>query len=456
MGIKLDWEIEAEQAQVRSEGEDPEAIRRRRQARFRLLLMILFIIALGVGAYAGVQWRLRQVDQQIEQMLVDTVDAEVAAIRIGDKAAFLGVQRSATEDWLIAQEASFDHYQTLKLDSDVTLTGRVVETTVDKLRGRVVVEEILGGIPFGRVWFYWRYDDGWRHVPPDYTFWGDVKTIDAERVSVRYQSVDASVASAISSELAEWLTTGCAALACQNLPKVMIEIVPDETLQIGWSPASPWLLQIPSPYLKGARLDNPFDLDMQLQVANLIAERLVAQSANNVQAIYPADAYYLHEAAIAWLIGRFAHVNTDSFLVRSLAETYGDQAVGRLLQVMQPNADASVLNQVAGTFSLDEVRADWRDFLTWRLKIEDDLIAQRDETNFVLLYDTRDDAIRNIAYSRFNAGLPPEEKVVLSAQPENVGGMPQLRAQVQIGSGDAVRQEEVIFRLVDGVWRRAS
>ena len=50
-------------------------------------------------------------------------------------------------------------------------------------RGRgCEVEEIIGGVPYGRVWFYWRYDDGWRHVPPDYTFWGDARTVEADGV----------------------------------------------------------------------------------------------------------------------------------------------------------------------------------------------------------------------------------------------------------------------------------
>ena len=48
MGIHLDWEIEAEQEQVRQAGEDPQSARKRRRARLRVLLIILLV--LGVFA----------------------------------------------------------------------------------------------------------------------------------------------------------------------------------------------------------------------------------------------------------------------------------------------------------------------------------------------------------------------------------------------------------------------
>src|SRR5262245_35957409 len=137
MGIRLDWEIEAEQEQVRQAGEDPNTARIRRRARLRVLLVILLVLALFGGVVAGIFWRLRTVDQQVEQSLRNTVDAEVAALRIGDANAFLAVQRSATDDWQLTQQATFDAYQALKVERDLRLTGRVLDAAVDGTRGRI-------------------------------------------------------------------------------------------------------------------------------------------------------------------------------------------------------------------------------------------------------------------------------------------------------------------------------
>jgi hypothetical protein len=453
MGIHLDWEIEAEQEQVRQAGEDPQSARKRRRARLRVLLIILLVLGIFAGAIAGVLWRLRTVDEQVEQALRNTVDAEVAALRIGDQTAFLNIQRSASEDWQTTQQALFDAYQSLKLQRDVRLTGRVVDATVNGLRGRVQIEEIIDGVPYTRIWFYWRYDDGWRHVPPDYTFWGDIKTLNRQGVSVRYNSVDDALAQDVGAKIEAWLKTGCEALTCGTLPEIAVEIVPDEGMLLAWSDSNPWQLEFPSPYTRQARLDMPFDLNLQLQVAGLLGERLVAIASNNMEPAYPADAYYLRSAVGSWLVGRFAQVDTNSFLVASLAQNYGVQAVGRLVQEMSPNANASILNRVTGAASLEQANLDWRDFLTWRLALENELIIRRDETNFLALYDTRDEAVRSAAYGRYNAGASGEQRIVVSAMPENApGGSFILRAIVQAGE----RQEAALFRVVDGVWRRAN
>jgi len=193
-----------------------------------------------------------------------------------------------------------------------------------------------------------------------------------------------------------------------------------------------------------------------LQVAGLLGERLVSMSSNDMQPAYPADAYYLRAAIGSWLVGRFAQIDTNSFLIASLAENYGAQSVGRLLQAMTPDANASILNGVTGTAALEQANLDWRDFFTWRLALENELIARRDEANFLALYDTRDESVRNAAYSRYSAGTSGEQRIVVSTMPENAadGGLI-LRAIVQVG-GDSGRQEAVLFRLVDGVWRRTN
>ena len=275
MGIRLDWEIEAEQARIQRAGEDPEIARRRRTARVRLLLFILIVVALLAGVAGVISWRLQEVDAQITQLLRNTVDAEVAALRIGDESAFLTTQRSASDEWTQEQTQVFEDYQQRKLTQNIQLTGLISDMTIDDMRARVNVQEIIDGVPYTRVWFYWRYDDGWRHVPPDYTFWGDVETYQGQGVNVRYQTVDEAVATEIGTRTEAWLQETCGAVSCEGLPEISVEVLPVDGLQVSWSANNPWLLQVPSPYMSRARSDMPFDVALQASVGNLLAERLV-------------------------------------------------------------------------------------------------------------------------------------------------------------------------------------
>jgi hypothetical protein len=214
---------------------------------------------------------------------------------------------------------------------------------------------------------------------------------------------------------------------------------------------------VPSPYVTRARSDVPFDLDLQYSVANVLSERLVTATTPDAQPVYPTDASYLRRAVVAWLVGRFIQFDSNAYLIDSLARNYGEAAVGRLLQAIQATPDVRALAQAAGVPSVDQANLDWRDFLAWRLKTEDELITNRDEANFLNLYDTRDENVRNLAYQRFGGTPIAGEKMVLSVvQQVGADGAPALRALVQVGSGEGTTQVEVLFRLVDGVWRRAN
>jgi hypothetical protein len=452
MSVKLEWEIESEQRFVREEsGEDPESRRRRRRRRLWVLLIPLVLLAIVVVFAVFVLWRLRQADARIERNLQDTVDAEIATLRLGDQRAFLDFQRSATDDWMQAQRNSFDTYQTQKIAGSVQLTGRILDVTVDGTRARVQVEEIVDSAPYVRTWFYWRYDDGWHHVPPDYTFWGESALLEADRFSILYQAVDAPLARAMQTQVASWLATGCASLDCAGLAPIRIEVQPAPGLKTAWNSEDAWRLQVRSPYTNLARADAPFDFALQFEVANLLAERLVAVAAGEMQPVYPADAFYLYSSLSSWLVGRFVSINTNAFLLESLATNYGAQAPGQLLQSLTPEASVDVLTAITGP--LAQANLDWRDFLTWRLALEDELMNRQDEANFLGLYHTGDEQVRALAYERYNAGPSGARWVVTSVQSDTLpdGGV-QVRALAEMGE----QRLEALFQLVNGRWRRVN
>lgn len=458
MGIQLDWEVETERERVRSSSEDPDARSRRARAWRRLLLFTFLLVASGAAVVGAVMLRLQQVDAQLRQNLIATVENEVAALRVGDRAAFSAIQRSESDVWLQQQQATYDAYQMLKMQPDVTLTGRVLDVTIDGTRARVIVEEIAGGVQVVRTWFYWRYEDGWRHVPADYTFWGDARTLTAEPVTLNYWSMDEPYAAALGAQLPEWLRAGCGILGCAVLPPLAVQIVPDEALAPGWAADNPWLLRLPSPYTGLARLDAPFTAEAQNAVAALLAEKLVAQETANLQPVFPTDAAYLRQAIISWLVKRFTGQETNAFSIDSLAVRYGERVVGRLAAALQPDSNVGVLAEAAGVAGVDQLDIDWRDYLTWRLTLEQTLIAERDDVNILSLYDTDNPVARDLAIDRFAAGAAGERWVVTAVIRDlDAAAVPILNASASVTAADGTQREAtVVFRLVDGIWKRAS
>ncbi len=470
--VKLDWDIESEKGRSQLHKENPKGRRSRSRTVFRLLLVVgVFLAIVGLVAFL-IQQRWTQVNDRLEELLVQTVQSEVAALRIGNLENFLEIQRSASDDWYLAQQNTFQQYQQLNATSDVVLTGHVMDTTIDGQRGRVQVEEIIDGVPYVRTWFYWRYDEivdettgeilqdgGWHHVPPDYTFWGEPATLETERLTIRYRELDAAVASAMQSQMQRWLDDICSLFNCETLPMLTIDIIPDAQLTVNWATneQNAWQMVIPSPYAGRARADQPFDQDLKIDVAVLLAQRVVDWRLAERLPQYPSDAFYLRNATATWLAGRFLQIRTDAYLMESLTQNYGETIIPQLLSIMQPADSIAVLSTVTGVFPLSSLNVDWRDFVAWRLATEDELIQARDESNWQAFYDMNDPGLRDIAYGRFNTGLTTNTQEILDVvSTTNESSVAQLQVTVQVLSNGEVQQRVVTFSLLDNAWRRAN
>lgn len=468
MGVKLDWDIEAEQGKQKEHKEDFQQRGARYFAAGRFLLIILIFAGILGGIAYLISQRWEQVNQRVEQVLVDTVQAEIAALRVGNFDDFINMQRSATDDWLISQRAVYEEYQSLKASADVTLSGRIVSVEVDGQRGRVQIEEIIDSVPYVQTWFYWRYTPivdetgkeidagGWRHVPPDYTFWGIASTIERDAFVVRYQAVDEMTAQAVATEIQRWLDETCSFLTCSDVPLITVDIIPNALPEARWADGDAWQLLIPSPYLGRARADRPFSGKLQLDVATLMASRLIDSNLSAAPA-YPADAFFLHEATVAWLVGRFIQVSSESYLITSLVNNYGLQTIPSLLQNLQPQSNISILATVAGAASVGDLNLDWRDYLAWRVELEDEFIQRGDELAWASLYDFRDENLRTIAYSRYNNNFIADTRLVLDmSRATAADGSPQLVLRTQVTRGFESGEEIVVFNLVNGLWLRAN
>lgn len=379
MGFKVNWEIEAERERLPDMGEDPELAYAGRRALLRFIGLLLVLLVVVGGIVAAILLRLRYVDFEVEQALRDTVSSEVTALRVGDSDLFLRLQRSASEDWLTVQRASFDNYQALKQQSDISLAGTIRDIAIDGQRGRVIVEEIIGGAPYARVWFYWRYEDGWFHVPPDFTFWGDPGTIRAGSVEVSYQGLDSRFAQAASEQINAWLSRGCELLGC-TAPEMRVVITPADNVATQWLAQDPPYLEMQSPYLRGARTDALFDPVQQLEAANLVARLLVERS------LQPApdasgDAAYAHRAAASALVGQFLNVPSGATLIDSVLASRGASDLMLFLgRVTTGEPIVSALTSPEYPAPASDAALDWRDYLVWRLS-QEGITAQLVTTN---------------------------------------------------------------------------
>ncbi|PJF23360.1 MAG: hypothetical protein CUN56_01320 [Phototrophicales bacterium] len=465
MGIRLDWEVETEKTSTRTLGEDPATKRQRRRARLNLLLAILGFAGVIVGAFWGIKTVIDEANNRLETSLRDTVEAEITALRIGDINAFLRIQRSATDAWEAQQRAEFNTYQEILYRSETTqLTGQILDIEIDDPRARVAVQEIIDGVPYTRIWFYWRYDEdideltgrptegGWRHVPPDYTFWEAPGVYDGQYVDVNYLGVDAEFGRSMGSTLDEWIQLGCRALDCTALQPITVSIQPSGVPTNGWDAGDQWLLRVISPYISRARSDMPFSPQLRNEIGQIIAERLVLIASGSQWAEATTDAAFVQQSIIAWLLGRFTQVDTGTYFISSLATLYDDAAVGQLLKAVIADNRIAVLSQITGT-SLDQSLVDWRDYFTFRLGLENRYIQEGNSTGVFALYVNTPE-MQQAALDRLNQralAQTPTVTLVQGTYP-SPDGAPQLVATVRLNDVEY----QVLFRLVGDEWLRAS
>ncbi len=453
--IRFEWNIEAQVVDV-ADSEDPHLRLRRRRTILRLALLVGLLLALiGLGAFA-VRQRLADVRNQYAQLLQDTVKAEVAALRIGDLSSWMQLQSGENDEWISRQRNQFLQYATLKAQATIELTGSIVGVTIDETRARVQVLETISGIPYVRLWFYERSEGGWLHVAPDFAFWGDARQVTGEGVSIRYRAADEQFARQLGDVLVAGRARSCRFLDCSALPSIQVDIAPDAAEEVAWADERNLQLLLRSPYVDIARADLPFDGSLRIQVSSLIARRLAQAHSGLQSAAYPHDAFFLFEAAIAWLGDTLVGSETSGRLVPSLAQNYGDRRVAQLLTEVNPRDDMSILQQVVPV-TLESAELDWRDFIAWRLQTETELVASRAESDWLRLYDTSDESVRIAAYQRFSNNAPMQlQEVIDFIILTSDAGMPQLQANVVFADGNVDAAESVLFNLVNNVWKRAS
>jgi hypothetical protein len=467
MGIQLDWEVEAEQSSQKSIGEDPASKRNRRRGTLKLLLIVAIIGGVIIGLLSFLLDQIDRVNEQMEIALRDTVQAEIASLRIDDWQTYSIIQRSDSPDWRQIQRTQFEQYREILFNENSQLTGQILDIEIDDPRARVHVQEIVNGVPYTRVWFYWFYEEesmdvdgralpaGWYHVPPDYTFWGNSQWYEGEYTTIAYRDVDLEFGQALGQKLDQWVSIACEAFTCDYLPSIRVQVAPQDNKELGWAPGEitdDWVLVITSPYADRARTDMPFSPELQIEVAQLMAERLTTFQAR-AQRMLSVDSQYVQQATIQWLIGKFILIDTQSYLIESLAQNYGQKSVGDWVRQVAPMDNISSIVAITNQ-PIEQSQLDWRDFFMWRLNQESYLAERSLLGEYLMLYD-RQENIQQEARLRFERRNHTSELSVISVgltSPTD-SGETQVLATVVTPENETF---QVLFRAVNNVWLRAN
>jgi hypothetical protein len=458
LGIRLDWQVEAERLHSKA-SESLQERRKRTRRRLRILISMMTVVGAICAVGALIWFRLTSVDNQLRQELIDTAQAETAALRIGDYAAYMNIQRSASGDWLKSQSERFALYQDLKKKSDLKLTGNALDTVVDGSRGRVLIEEEIDGVSYRTAWFYWRYADGWRHVPTDYTFWGATQTLSGKVSSVKYHQLDEPLAQVLSALVERWWSEGCGYLGCSVAqPRLDVEIItapPGTGAQVHWETEKSYTLLVPSPlaYEERARIENELTPTLEETIAAAIAERVFDLTTNFLRPVPTADAAWIRQTTIEWLATVYVQrgdLNRLGF-IQTLKDRYGPSSLSALVRALTPSADislvAAVLKQPPEALNLD-----WRSFFQWRLDVEKTFLARNDRAGFQALWDLSTPAAQQQMQQRMArpAQATPQVQDVAIGK----GSDGKLQAMVQATAEN--KPQTIIFRMVNGTWKRSA
>jgi hypothetical protein len=395
---------------------------------------------------------------------------------VGDFANYMAVQRSASDAFLLEQSQRFEDYQTLKNTHRVALTGDVISATIDNQRARVVLEEIIDGVPYHVVWFYWRYEDGaaslqsgWRHVPDDLTFWGDERTLTGAHARIAYHALDDALAQALLLRLDTWWERGCAALTCAAAPPPLkVEIVAERPKTVAWAAHDPWLLRVSSPLVGRARADLPLAPELEGEIRQMLATRLVRYVGGESPLSWYSDAAWLQSELGAWLAGQVDEGPGEMPpFTRSVIAQHGPGAPLTLLAAIGPQMaldDALIaLTGVAmPLLPVDQLNnLDWTSFLQWRLELEPQLLAQPQTSGaFLALYDLQSVAASSEAALRLEspayAAHPVPQVVSVTVGRDGASQTYAYAETTRSENGVTIPAGTIIWRLSAGTWKRMN
>lgn len=377
MGIDFDWEVEEDAPGTLSETPTPSSPGLPPGLR-RLLLIVGIAAALGIAIYTAYQQRATAVENARLEELDSTVSAETAALRIGDRRAFLILQQR-DDDWVRAQARAFRDYQD---NADrISFSGSILSTEIKGEYGRAMVEQTIDGQERSIEWCYIYTNRRWRHSPTCGPFWGEANQIAADDVEISYYAPDEDLAQNALTTIGEWWTIACSLTACDDPPNLALEVtrlpVGDEAWQANDSEWTAQISAVGQAFLDTQGPEEPLDT-----LAASAAASWADLAIENIDGD-PGEIAWLHNQVEGLLREQFG-LGDDSFL-GWMSTLYGPDVVPDALSAMRsgeavvPALQTAIADRTAAQLPASSIN----DYLTAHLRAEVALHAERD-----LDYDT--------------------------------------------------------------------
>lgn len=314
MGIYLDWDVESDEGNQQI-GEDPRVLaeRKRRARRLKLGVAAGLILLIIGGIVAGV--RITQVAHWRREMLTATVEAEMLALRIGDRREFL--QGQMNEDaWRAVQRRTFDEFQAIA--PRVQMPGEILEMEITRYEARVEVREIIDGEDAVGVWMYEYTDKGWRHVESPAEPWGRQYQISSMGTEFVFFGLDSELAAEVQQLFNEWYVAGTVMTGSDHFPVSQVKIEPSQEAQLGWEDRQRSILIIPSERPDGTPITT-LDSVTRQQIALMVAEAWTQALLGSE----PRVGGWVRDETLAALRHEFDPLSPPSAILGPLSEAFG-------------------------------------------------------------------------------------------------------------------------------------
>jgi len=367
MGIKLDWNIDADDEQRRVE-EDPLVVAARKQSARQLRNLVIFVAIVSLLAGAVALSRLRRAEGQRRAELEAAVAAEALSLRIGDETAFLECQEHEPR-WRAFQRGTFEEYQTL--GSRLVVSGEILDLTIDANLARVVLRETLDGEPYRVTWFYEYFpDEGWRRIPSSGAFLGWIRHLETDHFEVFYREADEDYTQAVIAQTETWVGEICGLTPCVGIPQMTVFIVTEPLHEVTWQVGGTPALLVPSPATMRLRERAPLE-DPALRSG--LAETLTWQWATAILGgaiTNQTDAEWMRDELAAWLAVGIDDTQPGSDAMDALVDTYGAELVMEWVSRVRTGERVLPTLALLSGNVLTTLPVPWEGFFEHRLQVE--------------------------------------------------------------------------------------
>ncbi len=397
--VKFDWEVKSQFSLQKIHPDASSSSDLSTRQRMAPLLMLLAIISIVGGVIGFASYRLAQIQQTIQNHLHESVKAEVSFLRLGDRTQFLAVQRSASPSWLETQSILFDEYQYLKTQQRLNLDAEIVSTVIDGNRARVQVLEQIEGQPYLQTWFYWNYQDGWRHVPADYTFWGEPKTQAGDYITMNYAMLDQTIALSLFDNLERGMAQVCVWITCDPFAVLLVS---REGLSVNWSATVPNQLEVSSPYVGRVALRQPLPETLMDELTLQLAKALAQANGASLQVDDWSDRAFIETQLVAYIQSYLLSREPVDNLFVDLKTHFESPKVQDVLQASSQSTFIPLLQELLAQPTLHDMPLTWEPYANWLLRKEYAYWDIEDEQGFYSIY-VNDSLSQLIAMTRYAA-----------------------------------------------------